>query len=434
MDSSIGSSNPNVSENPEPGVNQDNQLRGDIFANGEIDLTDDLRAGLKIQRVSDLAFLPEYKISNNPSFLDSDIYLQNFDGRNYGSIYSYSFQALAVGVEDRTQPIVLPVVDYIWAGRPQDWGGKFTTEANAIDILRETGPSERRISLGEQVDLPFSDSLGEKFNLVAGLRGDGYYVLAQPLVTNGPLTNGFSSRIFPQLGLEYRYPWITQSGDSTFLVEPMAAVYAAPVGLNPSKIPNIDSENVDFNDTDLFTRNRFAGYDVVDSGQRVDYGIHANWRDGNANIDGLFGQSYRFQAASPFAIDGSGDGLEHQLTDYVGRLVFTPAQLPRYRLPFPAGGNRFAARARRGDHDDRRQSGQAQRHPIPGLLPTFTTTRPRASRSAPASTSSSVIIGACRRTAPVTSPATAICWPLPSRHDTATNVRRCWPQSAKTAS
>jgi LPS-assembly protein len=324
---SVNWSNPNAG--PEGnGGSGDSRLRGHIVANGEFDIDADLRAGFSINRTSDIVYLEEFKFGGYQTFLNSSAYVEDFEDRNYGSIFAYDFQSLRLGVSDGSQPIVLPVADYTWAGRPLDWGGRFTTSVNAADLVVQSGPSERRISAGEEFDLPFDGPLGERFNFVAGLRGDLYSVSGEPRYTNGPVFSGPAERIFPQLGLEWRYPFIRYDKAATWLLEPKVAVYAAPVGLNSSKIPNQDSQAVDFNDTDLFTRNRFMGYDQVDSGQRVDYGLHGAWTgSGTDNVDFLVGQSYRFQKESPFAIDGAGDGLEYQRSDMVGRIAFTPSPI-----------------------------------------------------------------------------------------------------------
>ncbi len=202
--------------------NHDDQLRGNINAKGMFDLDDNWRTGFDIERTSDIPYLQEYKLGGYENFLNSSAFVENFDGRNYGSVFAYDFQSLQLAVPDRTQPIVLPVADYTWAGRQMSWG-RFTTNVDAIDIVRETGPTERRLSVGTEYDEPFTFAWGQRFNFVMGARADGYHVTAQPLGTTGPIYNGLTGRFFPQAGLEWRYPWALQSGDSSFIIEPMAA-------------------------------------------------------------------------------------------------------------------------------------------------------------------------------------------------------------------
>jgi LPS-assembly protein len=334
-----------------------NQLRYNVDSFGTFDIDQNLRAGFTVQRVSDQTFLELYKFGTSTPYLTSRGYLEDFEGRDYGVVNSYAFQSLQFGVSDKTQPIVLPSAEYTWAGAPQSWGGRFTTTVNGLDLLRETGSDSRRISLGTEFDLPFTMAGGQRFNFVAGLRGDAYNASDLQLTTNGPLTNASTGRLFPQVGLEWSYPWIRRTPDSSFIITPRAAVYAAPVGLNPSTIPNDDSQAVDFSETDLFTRNRAQGYDQVDSGQRVDYGLQADWSNNTGQSARLLvGQSYRLQRFSPLstsglstqalatqallaqtlatgaptpvlsnaALNGTSDGLDRRLSDYVGRFSVTP--------------------------------------------------------------------------------------------------------------
>jgi LPS-assembly protein len=313
------------------------QIRGHIFVDGIFDLDDNFRAAFSIKRVTDDTYLQVYELPNPGNFLQTHAYAEDFQGRDYGSVDMWAFQSQLNGVSDRSQALVLPVANYTWADKPFSWGGRLTTTVDALDILRETGSSDRRVSAGTEFDLPFTALGGQRFNLVAGVRGDAYYANAVQLVPNGPLTTDTTFRPFPQVGLEWRYPWVGAIESDRVLIEPRAAAYAAPVGLNPVTIPNDDGGSEDFNDTELFTRNRFAGFDQVDSGQRVDYGLHAAWygsAGGEAQF--LFGQSYRFQQQSPFTVNGLGDGLQTQASDYVGRVSVSPAPyldlLYRYRL------------------------------------------------------------------------------------------------------
>jgi LPS-assembly protein len=331
------------------------QIRGHIASFGEFDLDDNWVTGWAVRRTTDQTYERLYHFGGTENFLTSDAYAQDFDGRNYGSVYAYSFQSLRLGVSDESQALVLPVGNYNWDFRPTDWGGHFTANVNGADVLRITGPSSQRVSAGGEFDLPWITRDGSSWNFVAGIRGDAYSVSDQPVLGSPTLIDaktgksfsatesGSAGRIFPQIGLEWQDPFIRRSAHSTLVITPRAAIYAAPVGGNPSLIPDNDSVSFDFNENDLFVRNRMVGYDQVDSGQRVDYGIQADWNsDDGQKIRALFGQSYRFQKQTPFdqglglqpAEDGSyqrtvtidsGTGVNRQLSDYVGRISYSPS-------------------------------------------------------------------------------------------------------------
>ena len=106
------------------------------------------------------------------------------------------------------------------------------------------------------------------------------------------------------------------------VIEPIAMFAAAPRGENPATIPNEDSQGFEFDETSLFLRNRFPGFDRVDGGERVDYGLRAAYygdKGGSTRV--LVGQSYDW-AVNPNFLPGS--GLDHRLSDVVGRVTLSP--------------------------------------------------------------------------------------------------------------
>jgi LPS-assembly protein len=109
----------------------------------------------------------------------------------------------------------------------------------------------------------------------------------------------------------------------TQLIEPIVGGFYGPSNGNRRRIPNEDSLSFELSDTDLFRRDRLAGYDILDTGQRVDYGTTLGLYDregGSYRL--LIGQSYRAQP-NPFLPLGS--GAERRLSDVVGRLVLSPS-------------------------------------------------------------------------------------------------------------
>src|ERR1700751_2960584 len=116
----------------------------------------------------------------------------------------------------------------------------------------------------------------------------------------------------------------------------MGGGYAPPSSGNRRNIPDEDSLSFSFNDSDLFRRDRLAGYAILDTGQRVDYGTKLGLYDkegGSYRL--LIGQSYRAQP-NPFLPPGS--GAEKRLSDVVGRLVLSPSSYLDliYRFRFDA--------------------------------------------------------------------------------------------------
>jgi LPS-assembly protein len=308
---------PNLTDSPTP-------VRGHILGTGIFDLNNNWRAGFDVERASDQAYLLKYNFPQPNNFLTSHVYAEDFGDRSYGNISAYSFQSLNPSVGDGIQPIVLPVASYDWTSEPDRIGGLLSVNGNLLNLERHTGPEMRRISGGMEWRLPFNGPIGDHFDFSVSTRVDGYQADNVPvgLDVNSNQT-AFAGRVFPQGALKWRYPWVRSDTYTSEVIEPMAAFIAAPNGGNPAQIPNEDSQGYEFDETSLFRPNRLPGYDLVDSGQRVDYGLHVGIYNniyGSSNL--LVGQSYRLEKSSPFLL---GSGLEDQLSDVVGRLAVSPS-------------------------------------------------------------------------------------------------------------
>ncbi|MGH7045363.1 MAG: LPS-assembly protein LptD [Stellaceae bacterium] len=338
--------------NPEGTEDTGNIVRGMIKEHSVFDLDDTWRTGLDVQRVSDQSYLLQFGYGN--PLLNAEIsraYLEGFDPRGATDVDAYLFQPLLPGLGDSTQPIVLPVINRDWQSGPDALGGRWNLNANLLDIVRAVGTQTRRLSLGSQWQRSFEDGIGGKYLFTASLRGDTYSVNDLSPVSNPDLpsayfpvdgrpaaepiaTNFLTGRAFPQVGLKWSYPLIHPGSSLTPLIEPIVAVYAGPNGGNQRKIPDEDSLSFNYDDTDLFRPDRLAGYDILDTGQRVDYGTKFGLYDNSGgSYRLLLGQSYRAETNS-FLPPGS--GAENRLSDVVGRVVLAPSSyldlIYRFRL------------------------------------------------------------------------------------------------------
>jgi LPS-assembly protein len=316
------------------------QWRGHINEHSVFDLNETYRTGLDVQRVSDQTYLQRFGFGNPLlNAMTSRGFLEGFEQRASTDINMYAFQPLLPGIGDSTQPIVLPVANRNWQSQPDALGGRWNLNANVLDIVREVGTQTRRLSLGSEWNRTFRDGIGGQYNFSAGLRGDGYSIANLSAVSNSELPSAFFSvnkqpavaptatnfvtgRTFPQVGLVWSYPLIHRGAEITELIEPIAGGFAGPSSGNRRNIPNEDSLSFNFSDSDLFRRDRLAGYDVLDTGQRVDYGAKLGLYDkegGSYRL--LIGQSYR---AQPNTFLPLGSGAENRLSDVVGRAVLSP--------------------------------------------------------------------------------------------------------------
>ena len=125
-------------------------------------------------------------------------------------------------------------------------------------------------------------------------------------------------------------------GSSTQVFEPMAQLIARPDETLAGQLPNEDAQSLVFDDSNLFSRDKFSGYDRVEGGTRLNAALHYVGTFGNgASLDGLFGQSYQLAGQNSFAERdiadaGNFSGLETDISDYVGRISLDSGLGPRF--------------------------------------------------------------------------------------------------------
>ncbi len=322
------------------GSSQGEEWRGHINSRSVFDLDETYRTGLDVQRVSDQTYLLRFGFGNPVlNAMTSRAYLEGFEKRASTDINAYAFQPLLPGIGDSTQPIVLPVANRYWQSQPDPLGGRWNLNANVLDIVREVGTQTRRLSLGTEWNRTLRDGLGGQYQFSASLRGDGYSINNLSAVSNSELpsaffpangqpavsptaTNFVTGRAFPQLGLVWSYPLVHRGEAMTGFIEPIVGGFVGPSSGNRRNIPDEDSLAFSFSDSDLFRRDRLAGYDLLDTGQRVDYGTKLGLYDkAGGSYRLLIGQSYR---AQPNFFLPLGSGAENRLSDVVGRVVLSP--------------------------------------------------------------------------------------------------------------
>jgi LPS-assembly protein len=336
LSGSLGFGTPQIEIGADNEIVATNAVRGHIFGSGEFDLDDDWRATFNVQRASDITYLLRYGFPSPQDYLSSYATLENFQSNSYFNITAMGFQSLLPGVPDSLQPYAAPVVDYMWVTQPEGIGGQLVLSGNGLDLLSPSGISERRLSAGAAWQRPFDGLIGDRFEFMVSVRGDAYYSSSLPDPTGGlgATQDSFADRAFPQVALTWHYPWVRHSEHHTELIEPVVMAVAAPDTGNFGRIPNEDSQAFEFNDTDLFVADRFSGYDLVDTGQRVDYGLRGGiYGDNGTAMRFLVGQSYALQTDPVFEL---GSGLTNRLSDVVGRIVVTPMDelnlIYRFRL------------------------------------------------------------------------------------------------------
>jgi LPS-assembly protein len=200
-------------------------------------------------------------------------------------------------------------------------------------VLRGVPGDYTRLSAEVMWRRSFTDRVGQIWTPFASLRGDvmSASIDSQPGVSNfiAPGTTN-AARLMPAVGLEYRYPWINAQPWGTMTIEPIAQIIARPNEPHAGRLPNEDAQSLSFDDSNLFSVDKFSGWDRVEGGGRANVGVQATAQfDHGGSVSALFGQSYHLFGLNSYSIGsltntGLNSGLETNRSDYVARISFQP--------------------------------------------------------------------------------------------------------------
>jgi LPS-assembly protein len=356
----------------------DRQFRGGVETKGQFALNDKWVWGWDGVLLSDYYFMSDYRLAQykDPlgSFLTlpteaiSQLYLTGVGNRSYfdaRTIYYLSFSGFQSQV-----PVVAPVVDYSNVINHQVLGGELSYKTNFTSLTRDTAafdpinatalatgactqnsadsavninrancllrgmPGTYTRATGE-VDWrrSFTDSAGEIWTPFASLRADAIdaSISNQPGVSNFlPTGDTQALRVMPTIGLEYRYPFINVQPWGTTTLEPIAQVIIRPNESYAGKLPNEDAQSMTFDTSNLFSVDKFSGYDRVEGGGRANAGVQATTQfDRGGSVTAVFGQSYQLFGLNSFAVADATNtaidsGLDKPVSDYVASLAYSP--------------------------------------------------------------------------------------------------------------
>jgi LPS-assembly protein len=309
-------------------------FRGYGKVSGDFEIDPTWHWGFVGERTTDDTYLRRYGFSSENT-LTSNLFIEGFRGRSYASANGYAFQGLRENDAPGETPLILPELSYSFLGDPGTLGQRWGLDANLLSLSRSGGTDSRRFSVGGEWRLPYYAPAGDVYTLTTSRRGDLYHVdeVSNP-ANPATFQDGVVGRILPRVALDWYYPFVRSQGSIRQIIAPVASAVVAPYGGNPGKIPNEDSESFEFDDTNLFSHNRFPGIDRWEGGPRFNYGVRAGVYGSKGGYTSLLvGQSLRYKTDDTFA---DKTGLEDKRSDYVGRLNVSPSSyfdyLHRVRL------------------------------------------------------------------------------------------------------
>ncbi|WP_213774704.1 LPS-assembly protein LptD [Bradyrhizobium sp. dw_78] len=383
----------------------DKQFRGGVETKGQFALNDKWVWGWDGVLLSDYYFMSDYRLSqyrdpmgsflNLPTEAVSQLYLTGVGNRSYfdaRTIYYLSFSGNQGQV-----PVIAPVIDYSNVINHSVFGGELSYKTNFTSLTRDTtafdptsaaafanglcqptsadpansinrancllrGMPGTYTRATAEVDWrkSFTDSWGQIWTPFASLRADAIdtSVVNQPGVSNFlPTGESQTLRMMPTVGLEYRYPFINVQPWGSTTIEPIAQVIIRPNEPDAGKLPNEDAQSMVFDTSNLFSVDKFSGYDRVEGGGRANVGAQVTTQfNQGGSVVAVFGQSYQLFGLNSFAVadatnTGIDSGLDKSASDYVASLAYSPNRTytftTRARFDEATGNvNRFEAEGR----------------------------------------------------------------------------------------
>jgi LPS-assembly protein len=372
----------------------DRPWRGSLESTGRFALSDKWVWGWDALLLSDRYFLQDYnpRLSayyQNPENLSvtsegiSQAFIAGRGNRSYfdaRSIYYLGFSGADVQAQI---PIIHPVIDYTYTFDHPVLGGELGYNVNFTSLSRQEADIEaitqgancrstadpaaarancllrgfpgdyNRFTAEAHWRRSYTDPIGQVFTPFASLRADAATldVSNQPGVSNY-LEPGSSDlvRAMPTVGLEYRYPFIDVQPWGTQTIEPIAQLIARPDETQIGKFPNEDAQSFIFDDSNLFRVDKFSGYDRVEGGGRINYGVQYTAQFNRAGfVNVLFGESYQLFGTNSFAQPGLTNtgldsGLDTTRSDYVARASYQPNSIYTFTSRFRFDKDSFEAK------------------------------------------------------------------------------------------
>ena len=295
----------------------ENEARGHIFANGRFQFSPEWSLTGSVRVASDRTFLRRYDLSRDDR-LRSTINLERIDEKSYLSIAGWATQTLRINADQGQIPVAIPAFDYRRLIDEPVLGGQVQLQANTLSLIRNDGQDTQRAFAGAQWNLRRLTGFGQVVTLTGLVRGDLYHTenTAATLTVENRGDEGFTTRGVATAAIDIEWPFVGRAFGGTQVLKPRVQIVASP-SIRNLAIPNEDSRAIDLEDSNLFALNRFSGYDRVEDGTRVTWGVDWELTRPGWRIKTNIGQSFRFSTQRTIFPDGT--GLSERVSDFVGR-------------------------------------------------------------------------------------------------------------------
>jgi len=300
--------------------NRDGDNRWHVFNDDIIELGENARATIFLERASDKTYLQKYGFYNEQPYLDSGAKIELFGQSGYVVADTHIFQELRDETGNYSVPDgdILPNIRGTYQTEPIFRETFATFSGDVLGITGDGISSERLI--GElRLTSPWTLWGGNRITASVATRYDVYNFNNTKMIDN-EVYSGVKHRFLPSGYLEWGLPLFKPGETWTQVLEPRARITTMRHLESSRFAKNNDSAGALLSDATLFSNNRFSGLDLWENGTFADYGLRwATFNQDGQTIETFFGQTYDFTDREN---TDPNSGFHNGQSDYVGRLAY----------------------------------------------------------------------------------------------------------------
>lgn len=272
--------------------------RGFATAEGAFVLPYDVVLSFDGTILSDYGFMKQFSY-NNTDRVVSEISLSRYDDRSYFFLAAASLLSLRDDENNDRIPIVFPEFSYRNYRTDLFGGGKVGYEIDSVGLTREEGQSVTRVGGAIDWTVPLEFQYGIRAKAFTELELDFYRVR-----DSNQFPDDILSSFHPSVGAEISWPLGQSFANSRHVFQPIVQVmYTADPSWNDA-VPNEDSRQVEFDETNLFDLNRYPGQDASEIGLRANLGAtYTIFNDDGWEISAATGVVLRSETNRQFSQD-----------------------------------------------------------------------------------------------------------------------------------
>ena len=307
--------------------NEAGKNRWHLYNDDVIEMGDNARTTVYIARTSDKTYLQKYGFYDYQPYLDSGAKVELFGQTSYVVADAHIFQELRspAGNQQIASGNILPNIRGTYQTDPFWHETYFNFSGDVLAVSGDTADSQRAIGEARIIS-PWTLWGGNRLTLSAASRYDIYNFDKTAIYENDGVNGSFTgvkSRFLPSGYVEWGLPLYSADikSDWTYIIEPRARLTIMEHTDKDSVFAtDNDSAGRFLSDTTLFSNNRYAGYDVWENGNFVDYGARWAAFDSKNNIEVFLGQTYDFTNDKEKFYD---NGFRNGFSDYIGRVAYS---------------------------------------------------------------------------------------------------------------